>query len=75
MLNNRIRGRARAALAVVAKATGFPQNNTCGWNDIEGFQPPLANMLADTGVTRMMVIGQRLKIEDRGSDTVVTGAK
>jgi hypothetical protein len=39
--NNRIRGRARAALAEVAERRGVPGNNTFASNDLEGFQAPL----------------------------------
>ena len=71
VLNNRIRGRARAALAVVTQDTGVPQNNTCGWNDIEGFQPSLADVLVDAGVTNTLVVGRKGTVRDRGVGTVI----
>jgi hypothetical protein len=39
--NNRIRGRARAALAEVGQKGGVPGNNTFASNDLEGFQASL----------------------------------
>jgi len=71
VLNNRIRGRARAALAVVPRDTGIPQDNMFGWNDIEGFQPSLAGVFVDTGVTNTLVIGRKWNVQDGGAGTVI----
>jgi hypothetical protein len=71
VLNNRIRGRARAALAVVTQDRGVPGNNEFVSNDLEGFQPSLAGVLVDTGVTNTRVVGQKSKVQDGGIGTVI----
>jgi len=48
--NNRIRGRARAALAVVDQRGRTPENNTFASNDLAGFQPSLAGDVGTVGV-------------------------
>jgi hypothetical protein len=55
VLNNRIRGRARAALAVVAQGERIPENNTFVLNDLEGFQSSLADVFVGPGVTNTVV--------------------
>jgi hypothetical protein len=70
-LNNRIRGRARAALAVNAQNAGIPGNNSFISNDLDGFQSSLADIFVDTGVTNTSVIGRQALVEDHGSGTVV----
>jgi Right handed beta helix region len=55
VVNNRIRGRARAALAVVAQAEkGVPSNNMFLSNDLEGFQASLADV-DDHGIDTVIV--------------------
>jgi hypothetical protein len=71
VLNNRIQGRARAALAVVPRDTGIPQDNMFGWNDIERFQPSLAGVFVDTGITNTLVIGRKWNVQDGGAGTVI----
>lgn len=46
---NKIRGRARAALAVVAYRDGIPRNNKLARNDLAGFEASLQRVLVDTG--------------------------
>jgi hypothetical protein len=78
VLNNRIRGHARAALVLAVKGAGIPARNTFVSNDITGFQSSLADLYVDTGVTSTVVVGQVTKIEDHGAGTVVVpvpGAK
>ena len=71
VLNNRIRGRARAALAVYAKNGGIPGSNFFVTNDLDGFQSSLADVFIDTGATDTAVIGRQALVEDHGSGTVV----
>ena len=71
VLNNRVRGRARAALALVGQNGGTPGNNTFVSNDLTGFQSSLADVFVDAGVTNTVVIGRRASVEDRGSGTRV----
>jgi hypothetical protein len=63
VLNNRIRGRARAALAVVSQDAGVPDNSEFVSNDLEGFQPSLAGVLVDAGATNTHVVGLKGKIQ------------
>ncbi len=71
VLNNRIRGRGRAALALVVQDTGVPGNNEFVSNDLEGFQPSIAGVFVDTGVTNTRVVGQKSKVQDGGIGTVI----
>ena len=71
VLNNRIRGRARTALAVVAQPEGVPENSTFVSNDLEGFHPSLADVFVDEGVTKTLVVGRKGTIRDRGVGTVI----
>jgi hypothetical protein len=71
VLNNRIRGRARAALAVMNRGAGVPGNSMFGGNDIESFQPALAGVVVDTGVAGTLMVGGISKIQDEGIGTVI----
>ena len=71
MLNNRIRGRARAAFSMVAAGGGVPANNTFVSNDVAGFQPSLAGVFIDTGVANTVVVGPPLSVEDHGVGTII----
>ena len=71
VLNNRIRGRARAALAVNSNNAGIPGNNSFVANDLDGFQSSLADIFVDAGVTNTSVIGRQGRVEDHGTGTVV----
>jgi hypothetical protein len=75
VLNNRIRGRGRAALAVIAQSAGAPDNNELVSNGLEDFEASLAGVLVDTGVTGTRVVGQasgqKWKTQDGGVGTVI----
>jgi hypothetical protein len=71
VVNNRIRGRARAALAVMGRNAGIPGNNSFVANDLDGFQPSLADIFVDAGVTNTSVIGRQTRVEDNGTGTVI----
>ena len=71
VLNNRIRGRARAALAVLDQNGGIPGNNSFVANDLDGFQSSLADIFVDAGVTNTVVIGRQASVEDHGSGTMI----
>jgi len=49
VINNRVRGRARAALAVATRDTGIPGNSQFVSNDLEGFQPSPAGVSVQDG--------------------------
>ena len=71
VLNNRIRGRARAALAVMDLSGGIPGNNSFVANDLDGFQSSLTDIFVDAGVTNTAVIGRPARVEDHGTGTVI----
>ncbi len=71
VLHNRIRGRARAALALVAQEQGVPGKNEFISNDLEGFQASLAGVFVDAGVSNTLVVGQKWKVQDGGIGTVI----
>jgi len=71
VLNNRIRGRARAALAVNALNAGIPGNNSFFLNDLGGFQSSVADIFIDTNVTNTVVIGRWVIVGDHGTGTVL----
>ena len=71
VLNNRIRGRARAALAVNNNNGGIPGNNSFVANDLDGFQSSLADIFIDAGATNTSVIGRPARVEDHGTGTVI----
>jgi hypothetical protein len=74
VLSNRIRGRARAALALI-QGKDAPRNNRLVSNDIEGFHGSLAGVFVDKGVTNTLVIGRKCKIQDRGVGTVAVRSR
>ncbi|HLJ16467.1 MAG TPA: hypothetical protein VKV15_18350 [Bryobacteraceae bacterium] len=71
VLNNRLRGRANAAMTVLAQNGGLPGNNSFIANDLDGFQSSLADIFVDAGATNTFVIGHQASVEDRGSATIV----
>ena len=71
VLNNRIRGRARAALAMIDQNGGNPGNSSFVANDLSGFQSSLADIFVDAGVTSTIVIGRQATVEDHGSATKI----
>jgi Right handed beta helix region len=74
VLNNKIRGRARAALALI-QGKDAPRNNRLVSNDIEGFHGSLAGVFVDAGVTNTLVVGPEYKIEDKGVGTVAVNSQ
>src|SRR5262249_2281424 len=71
VLQNRIRGRGRAALAVSADSAGMPGNTTFVLNDLTGFQSALADVFIDEGVTNTLIVGRQRTVEDHGVGTVI----
>ena len=71
VLNNKIRGRANAAMTVLDQNGGIPGNNSFVANDVSGFQSSLADIFVDAGATNTFVIGRQASVEDRGSGTIV----
>jgi hypothetical protein len=69
--NNRIRGRARAALAVDPFKGGIPRNNAFIHNRLDDFSASSADMFIGEGVTDTLLLGQEGTIEDHGVNTVI----
>jgi len=69
--NNRIRGHARAALAIDPFMGGTPANNEFVLNRIEGFQPSGADVFVGNAVPDTLLLGQEgTRVENHGSNTV-----
>ncbi len=75
VLNNKIRGSAGAALAVMDRNAGIPGNNSFVANDLDGFQSSLADVFVDAGVTNTVVVGHPILLEDHGGGTVVNAIR
>ena len=71
VMNNRIRGRARAALAAVARTGGVPGTTTFVLNDLTGFRSSLADVFVGAGVNNTLVIGAENSVEDHGAGTLI----
>jgi len=56
--NNRIRGRARAALALDPFRGGIPGNNEFVLNRFDDFEASVADILVGVGVTNTRVMGR-----------------
>ena len=62
--NNRIRGRARTALAVVVQNGQIPVKNTFLSNDLRGFQASLTSVFVDGSVTKTVIDGHKAQDDD-----------
>jgi hypothetical protein len=71
VLQNRIRGRGSAALAVVDEDAGMPGNTTFVLNDLTRFQSALADVVIDAGVTNTLIVGRQRSVVDHGVGTVI----
>jgi hypothetical protein len=69
--NNRIRGRARAALALDVFDGGVPANNAFDLNRFDHFEASRADVFVDVGVTDTLILGQKGTVEDNGVNTVI----
>ena len=69
-LNNRIRGRARAALSVDAFKGGIPDSNALVLNRFDDFEASVADVFVGNLVTNTRVVGPGT-IEDHGVGTIV----
>jgi len=70
VLNNRIRGHARAALSVGPPTLGVPANNAFILNRLDGFEPTLADIFVGDGVLNTLIVGQGT-VEDHGTGTII----
>ena len=73
ILANRIRGRAQAAMALVAEPSGAPRDTTFTGNNVSTFAATLADVYVGQGVTNTTVIGGHGSLLDQGTGTVVKG--
>ena len=70
VLDNRIRGRARAALSVYVFRGGIPGNNAFVLNRFDDFEASLADVFVGPGVMNTRIIGPGT-VEDDGVGTVI----
>lgn len=68
---NRIRGRARAALAIDPFSGGIPSDNLLILNRVEDFDATAADVFIGVGVTNTLILGQQGTIEDLGINTLI----
>lgn len=70
VLNNRIRGSARAALSVDAFKGGIPDNNVLVLNRFDDFEASVADIFVGLGVMNTRILG-RGTVYDQGTGTVI----
>jgi hypothetical protein len=73
VLSNRIRGRAEAAIALIAEPAGTPRDTTFMGNNYTSFDASLADVYIATGVLDTTVIGGQGTVLDQGVGTVIKG--
>lgn len=73
ILANRIRGRARAAMALLSEPSGAPRDTTFTGNNAAEFGSTLADLYIGPGVINTTVVGGHGSLLDQGIDTVVKG--
>jgi hypothetical protein len=73
LLHNRIWGRARAALALIAEGGRIPQDTLLVGNNVSTAISSAADMLISPGVIGTTVIGGHGTLDDQGIGTVVKG--
>jgi hypothetical protein len=71
VLNNRIRGSANVALAVLDQNGGMPASTSFVSNDLSRFQSSLADIFIDAGAPNTLVMGHQATVMDQGSGTVI----
>jgi len=71
VMNNKIQGNARAALALDTFKGGSPANNTLIDNDVTGFTASIKDTVIGSGVTNTLLLAQGGTIEDDGTGTVI----
>jgi hypothetical protein len=69
--NNRIRGRAKAAIAVDPQFGTIPDNNTFLQNRLDDFEASSADIFIGEGVTDTLLLGQEGTVEDHGLGTQI----
>jgi hypothetical protein len=68
--NNRIRGRARAALSIEVNADGIPDSNEFLLNRFDHFEASVADIVVGSGVTNTRIEGHGT-VDDQGTGTVI----
>ena len=69
--NNRIRGSARAAVAVDVFNGGVPANTAFVLNRLGGFDSSLPGVIVGDGVSDTLILGQKGTVNDLGINTVI----
>jgi hypothetical protein len=71
VLNNRIRGHAGTAMAVIGPGGGTPAGTMLVGNDFQDFQASLAGILVGTGVSNTVIVSRQTDVQDHGTSTIV----
>lgn len=69
--SNRIRGRARAAVAADVFRGGIPGNTAFVLNRLGEFDASVAGVIVGNGVSDTLILGQQGTLNDRGINTVI----
>jgi hypothetical protein len=69
--NNRIRGRARAAVGVDVFNGGVPSNTALVLNHIGEFDATVAGVIVGNGITDTLILGQNGIVNDQGLNTMI----
>jgi hypothetical protein len=69
--NNRIRGRARAAIAAEVFRGGIPANTAFVLNRLGDFKASVAGVIIGNGVSDTFILGQQETLNDQGINTVI----
>ena len=70
VLNNRIRGRARAALSVDVLPGGIPANNAFVLNRVDDFEASVADVVVGLGALNTRIVGAGT-VQDFGTGTTI----
>jgi hypothetical protein len=70
LLDNTIRGRARAALAVNPPSNRPSANNTAAFNRFDDFEASVADVFVSAAATNTLLLGQNGTVLDQGVNTV-----
>ena len=71
VLNNKIRGTARAALGVDSFSGGNPANTALILNRLDDFEASRADVFIDTGATNTLLVGEARTVENHDASSII----
>jgi hypothetical protein len=71
LLDNGIRGRANAAVAVNPPSNRPSANNTVAFNRFDDLEASLADIFVSASATNTLLLGQNGTVDDQGTNTVI----